>query len=81
MNLKVLGTGCRNCETVYKMVCEAVDQLNATDVVIEYVKDIREITKYVMATPGIVIDDVVVHEGKPLPSVEQIKKMILEMRK
>ncbi len=81
MNLKVLGTGCRNCETVYKMICESVEQLNATDVVIEYVKDIREITKYVMATPGIVIDEVVVHEGKPLPSVEQIKKMILEMRK
>lgn len=81
MNIKVLGTGCRNCEIVYKGVCEAVEQLGLTDATIEYVKDVKEITKYVMATPGIVIDEVVVHEGKPLPNVEQIKKMILEMQK
>ncbi|MCA1933788.1 MAG: thioredoxin family protein, partial [Calditerrivibrio sp.] len=31
MNIKVLGTGCRNCEMLYRTVCEAVEQLELTD--------------------------------------------------
>ncbi|ADR18090.1 thioredoxin family protein [Calditerrivibrio nitroreducens] len=81
MNIKILGTGCRNCEILYKTVCEAVEQLQLTDVTIEYVKEINEIIKYVMTTPGLVIDEVLVHEGKPLPNVEQVKNIILQMKK
>jgi small redox-active disulfide protein 2 len=81
MNIKVLGTGCRNCEILYKSVLEAVEQLNLTDATIEYVKDISEITKYIMVTPGLVIDDVLVHEGKPLPSVQQLKDIITQCKK
>jgi hypothetical protein len=29
-----------------------------------------------MATPGLVIDEVVVHEGKPLPTVAKIKEIL-----
>ncbi|MEF3253997.1 MAG: thioredoxin family protein [Deferribacterales bacterium] len=81
MNIKVLGTGCRNCELVYRSVLQAVEELGRTDITIEYVKDISQISKYVMMTPGIAIDEVVVHVGKPLPNVEQIKKMITEFTK
>ncbi|TYB89329.1 MAG: thioredoxin family protein, partial [Kosmotoga sp.] len=43
---------------------------------VEYVKDISEISKYIMATPGLVVDEVVVHEGKPLPTASKIKEIL-----
>jgi small redox-active disulfide protein 2 len=76
MKIKVLGPGCRNCEVLHETVLKAVEELGRTDITVEYIKDTQEITKYIMATPGIVIDETVTHEGKPLPSVGQIKAMI-----
>ena len=76
MRIKVLGTGCRNCEILYKTTLAAIEQLQLTDATVEYVKDINEISKYVMFTPGLVINEKVVHEGKPLPNIEQIKQLI-----
>ncbi|KAA0256913.1 thioredoxin family protein [Deferribacter autotrophicus] len=77
MNVKVLGTGCRNCEYLYQVVLKALEELQV-DSTVEYVKDINEISKYVMFTPGLVINEKVVHEGKPLPDVEKVKKLIQE---
>lgn len=78
MIIKVLGPGCRNCQIVHENVLKAVEELERTDITVEYVKDTAEISKYVMATPGVVIDEVVVHEGKPLPTVDIIKEMIID---
>lgn len=78
MVIKVLGTGCRNCEILYNTTKAALEQLGIEDVTIEYIKDISQITKYIMATPGLVIDEVVVHEGKPLPTVDVVKEIIQE---
>ncbi|MGE4498170.1 MAG: thioredoxin family protein, partial [Deferribacterales bacterium] len=64
--------------TVYDNVLKAAQELERDDITVEYVKDTAEISKYVMATPGVVIDEVVVHEGKPLPTVEIIKEMIID---
>jgi len=36
----------------------------------------KEIVKYVMSTPGLVIDGQVVHKGKPLPDLDKVKSMI-----
>lgn len=78
MQIKVLGPGCKNCEVLYNTTKAAVEQLGIEDATIEYIKDISEITKYIMATPGLVIDEVVVHEGKPLPTVDVLKEIIQE---
>ncbi|ADD69022.1 redox-active disulfide protein 2 [Denitrovibrio acetiphilus DSM 12809] len=75
MKIKVLGPGCRNCKTMYEMALAAVNELQISDAEIEYVKDMSEITKYIMTTPGLVVDEVVVHEGKPLPSYERVKEI------
>ena len=40
------------------------------------IKEIADIGKYVMMTPGLVINEKVVHQGKPLPKAEQIKGCI-----
>ncbi|MCB4203522.1 thioredoxin family protein [Deferribacterales bacterium Es71-Z0220] len=80
MRIKVLGTGCRNCEILYNTTLAAVEQLGLEDASVEYVKEMSEITKYVMFTPGLVVDDVVVHEGKPLPNIEQVKEILNQYR-
>jgi hypothetical protein len=38
-------------------------------------------SKYIMMTPGLVINEKVKHSGKPLPKVEQIKGWIQEENK
>lgn len=75
MKIKVLGPGCKNCKTVLDMVNAALTQLGK-EAEVEYVTDMGQITEYIMMTPGIVIDEKVAHEGKPLPSFDAVVKMI-----
>ena len=75
MEIKVLGPGCPNCQELEKRVKKALEELKI-DATVTKVTDYAEIAKYIMSTPGIVIDERVVHEGKPLPRVEQIKAWV-----
>ena len=62
-NIKVLGTGCANCKTTYKLIEEAA-AAKGVAVQIEKVEDLQAIMGYgVMSTPGVVIDGKVVHAG------------------
>jgi small redox-active disulfide protein 2 len=75
VNIKVLGTGCANCKNLLETTKQAVEELNA-EATVEYVTDMKEIVKYVMVTPGLVIDEKVVHKGKPLPGLDKVKALI-----
>ena len=62
-NVKVLGTGCRNCETTAKLIAEVAAAKGLT-IELEKVTDMAAILGYsVMSTPGVVIDGQVVHAG------------------
>ena len=62
-NVKILGTGCRNCETTAKLV-EEVAAAKSIPIQLEKVTDMAAILGYgVMSTPGVVIDGKVVHAG------------------
>lgn len=62
-NIKVLGTGCRNCEITANVISRAAKEVGV-DVDLEKVTDIARIMSYgVMATPGVVVDGQVVHSG------------------
>jgi len=75
MKIKVLGPGCRNCHALLERTKQAVAELGiAADV--EYVTEMDKITEYVALTPGLVVDEKVAHQGKPLPKVEQIKALL-----
>jgi small redox-active disulfide protein 2 len=80
MKIKVLGAGCANCRHLLETARQAVKDLNV-DATIDYVTDMREIVKYVMSTPGLMIDDKVVHKGMPLPNLDKVKSMIREHMK
>ncbi len=80
MEIKILGPGCPNCQALERRVKQALQELNVKAKVVK-VTDYAEMAKYVMTTPGLVIDEKLKHEGKPLPSVEQIKNWVREENK
>jgi len=77
MEIKVLGPGCPNCEEMERRVKQALSELRLEANIIK-VKDFAEIGKYIMMTPGLVINEKVKHSGKPLPRAERIKAWIQE---
>ena len=74
-NIKVLGPGCANCKELLKRTEDAVKE-SEVDADIEYLTNMDDIRKYIMMTPGLVINEKVAHQGKPLPNVEKIKTLI-----
>ena len=73
--IKILGTGCPNCNQMEKIVQAVITQLNL-DIKIEKVEDIQEIMKYnIMSTPAIVIDEKVVLKGR-VPSLAEAKELL-----
>lgn len=61
--VKVLGSGCNNCKVTARLI-EEMAQAKGIAVTVEKVEDIRAIMAYgVMSTPGVVIDERVVHAG------------------
>lgn len=75
MEIKVLGSGCAKCKSVYQVI-EKVVKENNVDAVVEKVDDIMEIMKYnIMSTPAIVIDGVVKMKGQ-VPTESEVKKLL-----
>ncbi len=73
MTIKILGSGCPNCQTLENNAKKAVENLGLKDVQVEHEYDIAKITEYgVMSTPAIVIDEQVKASGR-IPNVEEIK--------
>ncbi len=62
-NVKILGTGCANCQNTLKLV-EEVAKAKGAAIQLEKVEDLQQIMMHgVMSTPGVVIDGKVVHAG------------------
>jgi small redox-active disulfide protein 2 len=73
MTIKILGSGCPNCQRLEANAKKAVEELGLKDVQIEHVYEIDKIIEYgVMSTPAIVIDKEVKAAGR-IPDVEEIK--------
>lgn len=68
--IKVLGTGCSSCKRTTQRITEIATELGA-DVEVIKVEDLPTIMGYgIMSTPGVVIDERVVHAGGvPSPKV------------
>jgi len=62
-NIKVLGTGCRNCQVTYRLIDE-VAQAKGVAIELEKVEKIDEIMRLgVLLTPGVIVDGKIVHSG------------------
>ncbi len=64
LNIKVLGSGCTNCKNLENM-CKEVIAENNIEATVEKVTELKDIMSYgIMSTPGLVINEKVVHTGK-----------------
>jgi len=62
-NVKVLGTGCRNCQVTYRLIDE-VARAKGVAIELEKVEKIEEIMRLgVLMTPGVIVDGKIVHSG------------------
>ena len=76
MEIKVLGSGCTNCQNLEKAAREAVASLGV-DAMIEHVTDPAEIAAYgVMRTPALVVDDDVVMSGR-VPTTQTVRELLV----
>jgi small redox-active disulfide protein 2 len=76
-NIKVLGSGCRNCEVTANAIAQAAKEAGV-EIQLEKVTDMAEILGYgVMSTPGVVLDGTVVHTGG-IPGPDQVRAWVRE---
>lgn len=76
MKIKVLGGGCKKCETLLSNVKEAISN-TGIEAEVEYITDFAVIGSYgIMSTPALMIDEKVVSAGKVLKS-RDIEKLLL----
>jgi len=74
-HIKVLGSGCKNCETTANLIRIAAEQAGV-EIELEKVTDIAEIMGHgVMSTPGVVVDGKLVHAGG-LPGPDQVRQWV-----
>lgn len=74
-NIKVLGSGCRNCEITANVIAAAAKQAGV-EIELEKVTDVAEIMAYgVMSTPGVVVDGKLVHSGG-IPGPDQVRAWV-----
>ncbi len=73
--VKVLGPGCKRCDSAVQMVKDAATKAGV-EVTVEKVTDYAEIAGYgIASTPGLVVDGKVVHAGG-LPKAEDVARWI-----
>jgi len=76
MTIKILGSGCPNCQKLEANAKKALEELGLKDAKIEHVYEIDKIVEYgVMSTPAIVVDKEVKAAGR-IPDVEEIKSWL-----
>ncbi len=73
MNIKVLGSGCKNCSMLSDNAAQAARELGI-NAQVEKVTDLEAIVSYgVLRTPALVIDEKVVSFGRVLSPAEIVK--------
>jgi small redox-active disulfide protein 2 len=75
MVIKILGTGCPNCQKLEANAKQALEELKMESAV-EKVTEIADIMSYgVMSTPALVVNEEVKVSGR-IPDVSEIKTML-----
>lgn len=76
MEIKILGTGCAKCKTLYRDVEEVLKESRIEANLVK-IEDVGEILKYgVMSLPAIVIDGKVATQGTRLSKDEIVKILV-----
>jgi len=71
LSIKVLGSGCANCQKVEQITKKVVTTLSV-DATFQKVTEMQDIMKYpILATPGLVINEKLVCAGR-IPSEAEV---------
>lgn len=77
VSVKILGTGCKKCQTLESKVRDLVTQ-NGIVAVVEKVTDIQQMVNYgIMITPGLIVNEKVKSYGI-IPKDDQIISWLKE---
>ncbi len=77
VSVKILGSGCKKCQTLELKVRDIVSR-NGIEAVVEKVTDIQEMVNYgIMMTPGLIINEKVKSYGI-IPKDDQIINWLKE---
>ena len=75
MDIKVIGSGCERCESLYANTREALAQLGM-DVQIQKVEDLLQIVLLgVMSVPALMVDGKILLSGRTA-SAEEIRRLL-----
>lgn len=75
IEIKVLGPGCVRCQTLFESAKEAVDRLEL-DARVEKLEDVAEmITRGIMASPALLVNDELVLAGH-VPTSRRLGELI-----
>jgi len=78
VSVKILGTGCKKCQTLEAKVRDLV-AVNRIDAAVEKVTDIQEMVRYgIMMTPGLIINEKVKSFGI-IPKDDQLISWLKEV--
>jgi small redox-active disulfide protein 2 len=78
VSVKILGTGCKKCQTLEAKVRDLV-AVNKIDAAVEKVTDVQEMVNYgIMMTPGLIINEKVKSFGV-IPKDDQIISWLKEV--
>lgn len=74
-SIKVLGSGCRNCEITANIIHQAAKEVGV-EIALEKVTDLAQIVSYgALSTPGVVVDGKLVHAGG-IPAPDQVRSWV-----
>lgn len=75
MHIKILGSGCRNCQNLEENTKKALVELKM-EAKVEKITDMEKIMSYgIMSLPAIVMDEKVISCGS-VPKADEIKKLL-----
>ena len=75
MNIKILGTGCANCNQLENLTKEVLKEMGI-EARIEHITDIKKIMEYpLMSTPALVINEELVVAGK-VPEKTKLNQIV-----
>lgn len=79
MDIKILGTGCYHCLELELLIMRTLEELGLTQARVEKVDDVRAIRRWISEDliPGLVIDGVLVSEGR-LPTPAELRAWLEE---
>lgn len=74
--IKVLGAGCKSCHQLYENTKKAALNIGIS-IEVEYITDMQKVMEYgAMSMPVIVVNEMVVSQGKVLKT-EEVEKLLL----